>query len=141
MRFKKIYNLCFSYLLSPRLTTMAKGKATPASKVKRRGKTVTKKVTKKVGRMTRAAAAAAAKKPEVRTSLYRKLDLKARSEKVREQQMYMEAARVECVRLGIGAVKYLNPKNDIPQLSDCPLTMKDKSRLAANIIQEWPHPP
>ena len=45
----------------------------------------------------------------------------------------MELARLECVRLGIGAVKYLSPKNDIPQLEGCPLRWKDKSRLASNL--------
>ena len=45
----------------------------------------------------------------------------------------MENARLECVRLGIGAVKYLSPKNDILQLEGCPLVWKDKSRLASNL--------
>ena len=63
----------------------------------------------------------------------RKLDLKKRALKVREWQEHMEAARLDCVRRNIGAVKYLNPANKHPQLPNCPLTMKDKSRLAANI--------
>jgi hypothetical protein len=45
----------------------------------------------------------------------------------------MENARLECVRLGIGAVKYLSKKNTIPQLEGCPLQWKDKSRLASNL--------
>ena len=39
------------------------------------------------------------------------------------------------MRLHIGAVKYLSPKNDVSQLPGCPLSWKDKTRLAANIKQ------
>jgi hypothetical protein len=63
----------------------------------------------------------------------RKLDLKKRGARVREWQVHMEAAREDCVRRGIGAVKYLSPANRHAQLPGCPLTMKDKSRLAANL--------
>ena len=63
----------------------------------------------------------------------RKLDLTKRARRMREWQQHVEAARVECVRRNIGAVKHLNPANKHPQLPNCPLTMKDKSRLAANI--------
>ena len=63
----------------------------------------------------------------------RKLDLKKRAARVREWQGHMEAARVHCTDMGIGAVKYLNPENNTPQLDGCPLRWKDKSRLAANI--------
>jgi hypothetical protein len=45
----------------------------------------------------------------------------------------VEAARVDCVKRNIGAAKQLDPANEHPQLPGCPLTMKDKSRLAANI--------
>ena len=64
---------------------------------------------------------------------YRKLDVKKRAKECREKQRHMELARLECVRLGIGAVKYLSPKNDIAQLEGCPLRWKDKSRLASNL--------
>ena len=73
------------------------------------------------------------RKTKTTTSVWRKLDLKKRSKQVREWQAHMEAARLECKRLGIGAVKYLSPKNDIAQLPDCPLTMSDKTRLAHNL--------
>ena len=61
--------------------------------------------------------------------------MRKRALRVREWQISMEAARVECMRLGIGAVKYLSPKNDVLQLPGCPLTWKDKTRLAANLKQ------
>jgi hypothetical protein len=78
--------------------------------------------------------AAKAVKSKVREGIImRKLDLKKRGARVRAKQMHMEAARLSCVARGIGAVKYLNPDNDVQQLPNCPLTMKDKSRLAANI--------
>jgi hypothetical protein len=108
---------------------MGKGKANETVNRKRRQKNAPRTGT----RSKRIAAVSKAKKPKRVPTKYRKLDLKARGEKVREKQVHMEAARVECVRLGIGAVKYLDPKNKIPQLSGCPLTMTDKSRLAANI--------
>ena len=63
----------------------------------------------------------------------RNLELLKRAVRVRAWQTHMEAARVDCVRRGIGAVKYLNPDNRHAQLPGCPLTMKDKSRLAANL--------
>jgi len=59
--------------------------------------------------------------------------LKKRAAKVRDRQVHMEAARVHCTDMGIGAVKHLNPDNKTPQLPGCPLRWKDKSRLAANI--------
>ena len=63
----------------------------------------------------------------------RKLELKKRATELRTWQAHMEAARQECIRLEIGAVKYLSDKNDIPQLPDCPLTLADKTRLAHNL--------
>ena len=96
------------------------------------GKRHDKKVTKNTrSKKDKVLLALAAKKK--RSGSMRKLDLKKRAGKVREWQAYMEAARVDCVKRNIGAVKYLNPANKHPQLPGCPLTMKDKSRLAANI--------
>ena len=40
--------------------------------------------------------------------VHRKLDLRKRAIAVQDWQGKMEAARVECVRLGIGAVRYLS---------------------------------
>ena len=65
--------------------------------------------------------------------VHRKLDLKQRAIAVCQKQDVMENARLGCERLGIGAVKYLSLKNNIPQLEGCTLQWKDKSRLASNI--------
>jgi hypothetical protein len=65
--------------------------------------------------------------------VYTKLAVRARAKRCVEKQASMEAARIECVRLGIGATKYLKDEKYGHQLPDCPLTWSDKSRLAANI--------
>ena len=65
--------------------------------------------------------------------VYTKLAVRARAKRCVEKQASMEAARVECVRLGIGATKYLRDDKYGHQLPGCPLTWSDKSRLAANI--------
>jgi len=70
-----------------------------------------------------------ARKKEV----YAKLAIRSRAKRCVEKQAHMEAARVECVRLGIGATKYLRHEKWGQQLPGCPLTWSDKSRLAANI--------
>ena len=70
-----------------------------------------------------------ARKKEV----YTKLAIRSRAKRCVEKQAHMEAARVECVRLGIGATKYLRHEKWGQQLPGCPLTWSDKSRLAANI--------
>jgi hypothetical protein len=101
---------------------------------KRKQHNVAKKHTKKpTGKVSARGVADATVSGERSVSVHRKLDLKKRAQKLREWQEHMEAARLECVRLGIGAVKYLSDKNNIPQLPDCPLTWKDKTRLAHNI--------
>ena len=89
------------------------------------------KVTKTRASKTRAKEKAAGRKKA--ESAGRKLDLHKRSKRLREWQGHMEAARLECVRLGVGAVKYLSHKNDTSQLPGCPLTWKDKTRLAHNL--------
>jgi hypothetical protein len=68
-----------------------------------------------------------------RSASMRKLDLKKRALKMREWQNHVEAARLDCAKRNVGAVKHLNPANKHSQLPNCPLTMKDKSRLAANV--------
>ena len=96
------------------------------------GKRHDKKVTKSTRSVKEKELYALAAKKKQNATM-RKLDLKKRALRMREWQNHMEAARLDCVRRNIGAVKYLNPANKHPQLPNCPLTMKDKSRLAANI--------
>jgi hypothetical protein len=83
---------------------MGKAKKNDSRKVKKHQK---KPVTK--GSRSRKAAEAIPK-PNRKPPMYRKLDLKKRAINVRERQRSMELARLECVRLGIGAVKYLSPR-------------------------------
>jgi hypothetical protein len=65
--------------------------------------------------------------------IYAKLAVRARAKRCVEKQASVEAARVECVRLGVGATKHLKDEKCGHQLPDCPLTWSDKSRLAANV--------
>ena len=70
-----------------------------------------------------------ARKEEV----YTKLAIRPRATRCVEKQAHVEAARVECVRLGIDATKYLRHGKWGHQLPGCPLTWSDESRLASNI--------
>ena len=99
----------------------------------RRGKKHQKKPVTKASRSRENTTPDEPKVKYERKPCYRKLDVKKRAFETRERQRHMENARLECVRLGIGAVKYLSPKNDIPQLEGCPLQWKHKSRLASNL--------
>ena len=108
---------------------MAKQKRPRAKVGTKHAKKPPAKVTRRSLKKGEGRKSAGTKKP----ALYRKLDLKKRALGLRVWQSKMEAARLECIRLGIGAVKYLSDKNDIRQLPDCPLTMTDKTRLAHNL--------
>ena len=108
---------------------MAKQKRPRAKVSKKHAKKPPTKETRRNLKKGKGRKAAGTKKP----ALYRKLDLKKRALGLRVWQSKMEAARLERIRLGIGAVKYLSDKNDIRQLPDCPLTMTDKTRLAHNL--------
>ena len=131
MRRLKIYISSLSCLLFARFVEMAIAKRADRRNGKKHGKAAAPKRTRsKSGGRKRTDKDSTRHEPS-----QRKLDLKSRAKKLRVWQAHMEAARVECVRLNIGAVKYLSPKNDVSQLPGCPLLWKDKTRLAANIKQ------
>ena len=131
MRLLKIYIFVLSCCLFARSVEMAIEKRVERKTGKKHGKVVAAKRTR-----SRVSGRKSTPKTTRRSEgSQRKLDLKSRAKNLRVWQAHMEAARLECMRLDIGAVSYLSPKNNVQQLPDCPLTWKDKTRLAANLKQ------